>query len=94
MHFWREMWPHAKLQVPIVISCFHFIFTFEEVQATLFQNVVAFIKERKNKQTNVKSRLKSTIYSLLSAIHLFYKLKPFSRFQTNYKVQRAFHCMS
>lgn len=61
-----------------------------------FQNIVIFIKGGTNKhKANMKFRFKK--YDLFPfttfAIHLFYKLKPLSRFQTNYNVKRSFHCM-
>ena len=73
---------------PIVIHA-HFIFSLT-ISSYLLKT------KRINKQTNMKSRLKSTIYFPFTAfaIHLFYKLKPLSRFQTNYKVKGSFHCMS
>lgn len=55
---WRVKWPHAKPLVPHCHSLSFYLY---------IKNIVSFIKNKGNKQkkqTNMKSRLKSTIYSL------------------------------
>ena len=87
---WREKWPHAKPLVPHCHSLSFYLY---------IKNIVSLLKTKGiNKKKTDEHEISFKKYDLFPfstfAIHLFYKLKPLSRFQANYKVKCSFYCMS